>query len=148
MDSIFLPSRPLRACAEPQVGVISPSQTPLVYIYRERESLNVRQGCIPLTTRITSSEKLLSVVSVLRVIFCHFCTLVRKICARTVLSCVYFEMFNSELRDPEIFSASSSILRPFNIECSGFDPILLRFRTLLPHIYTSMCAYVLKIPCV
>ena len=43
-------------------------------------------------------------------------------------------MFYLELLDPEILSAASSILRPLNTECSGFDPIFLRFCTLLRHI--------------
>ena len=39
----------------------------------------------------------------------------------------------------------SSVLRPLNIECSGFDPIF-RFCTLLQHIYVRIRTYYL--PCV
>ena len=93
-----------------------------------------------LPTRITSSEKTLvsrpcPACNVFNLL--HSCA---KIYARTVL-CVYFEMFYFELLDPEILSAASSILCPSNIECSGFDPMFLRFCTFLRHIYVRIRTY-------
>ena len=58
----------------------------------------------------------------------------------------YIRFLYSEPLDLEILSAASSIPRPLNIQCSVFDPIFLRFCTLLRRIYA--CIHTYYLPCV
>ena len=111
-----------------------------LYIY----FLNVGQGCISLTTiGSRAREKILSVVSVLRVIFFNFCTLLRKCYARTVLSCVYFKIFYFELLDPEILSGLHNFL---NIHQQDFICVLVPFE-LFPRdiaVQSGVCVLYIK----
>ena len=101
------------------------------------------RAAFPLTTRTTSSEKTLVGRQCLACYFLKNLHSSAKISRTDRVIVRIFEIFYLELRDPDILSAASSILRPLNIECSGFDPIFLRFCTLLRHIYARIRTYYL-----
>ena len=109
-----------------------------------RDSLNVGQDWFPTTTRITSSEKTScrsSASCVLCFLFLHSSANFLR-AYRVVVR--IFRKKKIELPDTENLSSASSILRPWNIEYSGFDPIFLLFCILrhFVHVYvrTTYCA--------